>query len=810
MWLSVERVLYTYILYIRMYPCVCRSRCQCTHVCMYVHTYIYADLTVMYTYITVYIFHFVFQITLPIFSNKQEPPQDGRPIAIQLETSEIKISTLTKVSLDKTDFFEEMLEYLRSGKLFMTASSDTFPHCKNDLAFLSYECLFRMVIGGGIKQTEPQGPMEVMSNEEVGSGSPWHVECHCVTVQFVHSLKQGGLTSDTKPFIKDFPLSVWVFPSLKEFVESLSSEGEGELPVLFPTVSVLIFINSPISATIERLEFLSILRLKDSLNQFKSDILQRMLPMRDKIQEDIGGVEDDEEDRESPSAVDLLYASGAVVVPGACFRMVLPPIPRDEHKKVDPTQASVPDVDAQREVPRTSENCGKDESLEETDLDESRLQDGVTQMAEQSSQHTDQSSGHTEQPSGHTDHSSGHVEQSSGCAEQLSGNFEHVTFVANVSGIEAIFTARHKGITAKAGIHSVAVEETDREVRSRAASPEISPSDLLHQIQGEPVVKLRADLGDIAEEYFDPSLEADMPDSLVRLQIEGLSLDLIAKHLSSIQSFVDDEIPSEKPVPLDIVVKNTRLAMLDSPTAAKEALTSMNVTVGDVFVNRGPKPKPLYGCVAGSVETLAEEVADPERGSFDSDNILFMENSRVATLRTESELKECITENSSVETSALGQNESVLATFRTFLEEFQSFVSHPEQNLTSSHSSEFMHLLDGMRTSLAAVGVAENRVPPPDYSTAVQADTESQKLILEKLQKMETENTELKERLKVLEDERTVKEEFTRELEQSLIMCKVELAEQKALVLEKDDKLRHLQEEMKQLKSPPKIHANML
>ena len=775
-------------------------------------------------------FLFELQITLPIYEEKDQPPGDGRPIAIQLETSEIRALTLVKDSLEDTEHFRDMTAFLKNGQLFTTVSSSAFPHCEDDLPFLSYKCFPSLLAGQGLGESTPHSQTGVIMNEPVGSGSPWHVGCNCITVQFVHTFKEAGLTSGTKSFIKDFPLSAWIFPSVTEFVESLSSGSEGSLTGEgSPTVTALIYVSNPVSAEVEKKEFLSLLRLKDSLMQFKNEILQRMIPMRDKIRGDVG-----EEDSEGPNVADQLYASGAVVVPGACFRMVLPPIPAGKTAGTTVEGAGIVSESSQENVEDTHEEVSQVETHGEISHVETRGEISHVETRGEVSQVETHGGTLLLDPSGvpsqeNTDNEPSEEEigveawleepdldeplpQPRGSAGQhgppsshkpvvvdcLVGDSEQITFVANVNGIEAMFTARHKGITAKAGIHAVSVEEVEQRGQ-RAATPEVSPSELLQVIQHEPVVKLRADIGDIAEGYFTPSME-NTPDGLVRLDINGLCLDLVGKHMGAIQDFVEDEIPANNPIPLDIVVKNTKLSLLESSTAGKEDLTSMNVVVGEVYVNRGPKPKSLYSKdVSGSVETLADEPFDPLPVHLETQSRKF---TTVTTLSVGSESEESgLKDEGIVERGTTTQDESLLVTFRTFVEEFQSFISHPEQNLTS-RTGEFMELLDGMRTSLAAVGVSGNRYPPPDYTTAVQVDSESSQKILSKLGHIEAENSQLQEKVKVLESECVCKEGQIHELEQALIDCKLELAQQKELVLEKDDNLKHLITEMGRVNGP--------
>ncbi|KAL5502277.1 hypothetical protein EMCRGX_G009023 [Ephydatia muelleri] len=168
------------------------------------------------------------KITLPI----PDVRTDGRPKALQIETSSIEISNcaLCKVVEDKS--FRVAMEWLRKG-----------PTHKASL------------------HSDARRKLDLMSVEV------WQVETACVSVSFPESYSHDA-TLRPKQFVHDFPLRLWLFPPPLGAAPTTPAE-----PV-YPKVSFLLHLPQPLHVTLERLQFLFLLDVKESFRNFQSTLIQ--------------------------------------------------------------------------------------------------------------------------------------------------------------------------------------------------------------------------------------------------------------------------------------------------------------------------------------------------------------------------------------------------------------------------------------------------------------------------------------------------------------------------------------------------------
>ena len=739
-------------------------------------------------------------MTLPVYSaTSLSPPQDGRPVALQVETSEIKLSTLSKASLDESQEFNCLMQSIQNGWLFSSSDLNTFPHAQmTDLPFLPRDCLSAMLENQGISSAASTGGatsegMKVAFNEAIGLSSPWSMSCDCICIRFIHDLNEMGVTQETSSFVSDFPVAAWLFPGVKEVADSFSSGSDiacddDALP--FPSVSALVHICSPISGEITRPELMTCLRLKDSITQFKDDIILRLLPMKEHVKTDLArsSLRSSLSSEHSHSVLDLVYAGGAVVGSGASFRLVLPAVPAPEE-----TSTATPVKEEERrhsaQEPRgncpenTLEDCEEDESINahnpDENLDSSVLATGFTENDCEMSVADDGLIGSSSVSSTPT---------------EKDPTPEAVSLKIDLSGIEAIFTLSQPGITVKAGVHDVAVEELVDE-----GNPGESPNDTSDygtaSISNEPLLKARIEIGPQVKRLFSSDLERT-PNGLVRLEVSGLGLSLVEKRLAGIAAFAQDEVPALKPVPLEVRVKNTGFTLKELHTSGPNGLKNVTITVADAQIVRGPKARALYlegselegNGLGGSTSTLADEVMGP---TFP--DTLRREGLDVAHKCEEMssafvKKKEVVVESS--------QDEDLLEKFHAFVEEFQSYLARPGEP-RMPRAPEFLALLDGMRTSLATVGQGEKQgESPPDYITAMRTGEEA---MLNKLQELEKERNELQTSKDDLMKTTQLQAEEVGALEQTLVQCKLDLAQQKELVLDKEDKIKTLKAELEKM-----------
>eukprot|EP00731_Ephydatia_muelleri_P006094 Em0003g342a len=166
------------------------------------------------------------KITLPI----PDVRTDGRPKALQIETSSIEISNcaLCKVVEDKS--FRVAMEWLRKGWVFKTHFSKEFPHFAGD--FEPFCAGLSTVLRNHFPdKSHPQASLHSDARRKLDlmSVEVWQVETACVSVSFPESYSHDATL---RP--KQFPLHV----------------------------------------TLERLQFLFLLDVKESFRNFQSTLIQ--------------------------------------------------------------------------------------------------------------------------------------------------------------------------------------------------------------------------------------------------------------------------------------------------------------------------------------------------------------------------------------------------------------------------------------------------------------------------------------------------------------------------------------------------------
>lgn len=770
-----------------------------------------------------------------------KPPQDGRPVALQIETSDIRLSTLSKAALDQSQEFKDLMQSIQNGWLFTNSDLNTFPHVHpTDLPFLPRDYLSTMLANQGISsvanaERDTSEGMKVAVNEAIGLSSPWNMACDCICVRFVHDLNEMGITHETSSFINDFPVAAWLFPGVKEVADTFSSGSDilcDDEALPFPSVSALVHIGLPIKGKIARPELMTCLRLKDSITEFKDGIIRRMLPMKEHVKADLarsnqrGSVSSEH----SHSVLDLVYAGGAVVASGASFRLILPPLPTKEEVS---TEAQVEEEERAHRGQEGRLHSAQEYRRHSAQEDRCHsVQEGSSHSGQEQEPHGGQEERRYSAPEpqensleiatedckedapndvDEPDENHDGCVQSTECTvsdfdastadDGLVGSSsasslpvekeptpEVVSLKVDISGIEAIFTLSQPGITVKAGVHDVALEDQVVEGNRGESPNEASDYDTAN-ISNEPLVKARVEVGDQVKRLFSSNLEK-MPNGLTRLEVSGLGLSLVEKHLAGITAFATDEVPSQKPMPLEVRVKNTGFTVKELHSSGPDGLKNMRINVTDAQIIRGPRAQALYpegaeleDGFSGSASTLAEDVTGPAhsdtlRRVSKADPLDFEETVLVTD------------EETAVETK---QDEDLLEKFHAFVEEFQSYLARPGQP-RMPRAPEFLALLDGMRTSLASVGHGERLgVSPPDYITAMR---ENDAAMLDKLKELDKERNELQALKDDLMKKTQLQEAEVVALEQTLVQCKLDLAQQKELVLEKEDKIKLLREKL--------------
>lgn len=182
---------------------------------------------------------------------------------MQVETSEIKIFSTPIGNLSNDPSFNSTLKSIKTGWLFSNAHANSFPHeatVDGDII----PSFMEMLLSNGF-QNFILAPGETPTCPEACL-TAWHLEIHCVSVSFVHEMSQSGITHDTKPFVTDFPLNVWLFENLSNVKAKSFKPANKKFK---PTFHAVVNTPSTISAQINHSELLFLLRLGDSLNNFQ-------------------------------------------------------------------------------------------------------------------------------------------------------------------------------------------------------------------------------------------------------------------------------------------------------------------------------------------------------------------------------------------------------------------------------------------------------------------------------------------------------------------------------------------------------------
>jgi len=288
---------------------------------------------------------FGFQVTIPLNpatlgSNIKVNLDDGRPKALQVETSEINIVSLSIGNLSGDTTFNSVLKSIKTGWLFSNANADNFPHETN---------VDGNVIPGFMEKLLSSGfhdfvlaPGDVPTCEE-GCFTSWNLAVNCVCVNFIHEMSELGVTHNTKSFIPDFPLHMWLFENLSnKQAKSFLQPND----MFKPKFHCVVHIPSMISVTMNHLELLFLMRLGDSLNNFQL-LMEEIFTFKSSGEHQMESTNDSNRTtgshslikaRQSRRITDVDFEfTGCILIKSLFFNAHLPP----KIKKNAPTSAKV-------------------------------------------------------------------------------------------------------------------------------------------------------------------------------------------------------------------------------------------------------------------------------------------------------------------------------------------------------------------------------------------------------------------------------------------------------------------------------------
>ena len=243
----------------------------------------------------------LFQVTIPLspetlVNNHKVNLDDGRPKALQVETSEINILSAPIGNLSNDSSFNSTLKSIKTGWLFSNAHADSFPHEANVDGDIIPSFMEKLLSSGF--QTLVLAPGDIPTCAEACL-TTWHLEVRCVCVSFVHEMSESGVTHNTKPFVTDFPLNVWLFENL---TNTKAKNFEPANKKFKPRFHAVVNIPSTISAAINHLELLFLMRLGDSLNNFQL-MIEEIFTFKSHDKHHTNTVSDSEKPTESKSLI---------------------------------------------------------------------------------------------------------------------------------------------------------------------------------------------------------------------------------------------------------------------------------------------------------------------------------------------------------------------------------------------------------------------------------------------------------------------------------------------------------------------------
>ena len=215
--------------------------------------------------------HTLTQFTIPL----PDAANDGRPKAIQLETSAISIENHTLDSLLLDEDFNSAVDEVKKGWVFSTQSEDTFPHLAGD--FEAFPEGLRKLLPFERERTSSfsahaqSSPVSRRSNWELRTREVYHFHTSCVHLAFADSYTLKS-TIETRSFVNDFPLHVWIFPPPKDTKSETSPPPSPQEDC--PTYSFIAHAPQLIRAELERLQMLFLLRMKESFVFFKDSLMK--------------------------------------------------------------------------------------------------------------------------------------------------------------------------------------------------------------------------------------------------------------------------------------------------------------------------------------------------------------------------------------------------------------------------------------------------------------------------------------------------------------------------------------------------------
>ena len=199
-------------------------------------------------------------------------------------------------NLSNDSSFNSTLKLIKTGWLFSNAHADSFPHETETDGDVVPSFIEKLLSDGFQNLVLIPGDNPTCVEACL---TAWNLEINCVCVSFVHEMSESGITHNTKPFVQDFPLNVWLFENLTNTkAKSLEPEDKKFKLKFHPVVNI----PSAIFAEISRSELLFLMRLGDSLSNFQV-MIEEIFTFKSSDESDAGSSDNFNAPTESKSLI---------------------------------------------------------------------------------------------------------------------------------------------------------------------------------------------------------------------------------------------------------------------------------------------------------------------------------------------------------------------------------------------------------------------------------------------------------------------------------------------------------------------------
>ena len=234
---------------------------------------------------------------------------------------------------------------------------------------------------------------------------------------------------------------------------------------------------------------------------------------------------------------------------------------------------------------------------------------------------------------------------------------------------------------------------------------------------GAPMIRARIEVGSQVERFnLPPSLETGKVQEVVAmLSIRGLQAALLAKNMSVVKDFFDDEFEADAPVPIQIHLENSTFELREDLQHTADSDETMNVKIKSIDIHRGQQ---ILGTNLFRQSNCEENEAVLSPGMEDT---LRLNSGQLSGMRDTSPAAQS-TDSS---TNSATANSDLLETFRSFVRVFESHVRrHGGLKVQLNQPEHIAGLLQELQVSLSDEEIKSGKTneAPPTYSETLKQD----------------------------------------------------------------------------------------